>query len=53
MARVSRLIDVCPSRHLGRDGRRLSEREDAHSTSTTAGAAVAGSADALARLSDE
>ena len=52
MVRVSRLIDVGPSRHLGRDGRRLSEREDAHSTSTTGGAAVAGRADPLA-LSDE
>ena len=52
VARVSRLIDIGPSRHLGRDGRRLYEREDAHSTSTTGGAAVAGRADPLA-LSDE
>ena len=52
VARVRRLIDVGPSRHLGRDGRRLSEREDPHSTSTMGGAAVAGSADAPA-LSDE
>lgn len=42
VARVRRLIDVGPSRHLGRDGRRLSEREDAHSTSTMADAAIAG-----------
>ena len=49
VARVRRLIDVGPSRHLGRDGRRLSEREDAHSTSTTG---VAGSADPRCRTNE-